>query len=160
MISTFARRAVLSLTLFPLLAVTAAAQSNSETEFQRGYYLQTHEKDLAGAVAVFEKVANDASASDKLRSEAKTRLAQCREDLASTDFARLMPPGALAYVEINEPGSHVAHLAKMLGLVHENGLAPGDLKPGATPLGDGLFLPRSEERRVGKECRSRWAPYP
>src|ERR1017187_6011570 len=25
----------------------------------------------------------------------------------------------------------------------------------------GLFdLPRSEERRVGKECRSRWAPYP
>src|ERR1041385_8771607 len=22
-----------------------------------------------------------------------------------------------------------------------------------------LFMPRSEERRVGKECRSRWAPY-
>ena len=21
------------------------------------------------------------------------------------------------------------------------------------------FLPRSEERRVGKECRSRWSPY-
>src|SRR5260370_10942179 len=28
-------------------------------------------------------------------------------------------------------------------------------------LGVGLFalLPRSEERRVGKECRSRWSPY-
>src|SRR2546425_9004065 len=25
--------------------------------------------------------------------------------------------------------------------------------------GDGLALHRSEERRVGKECRSRWSPY-
>src|SRR5256885_6798318 len=25
--------------------------------------------------------------------------------------------------------------------------------------GAGDFLPRSEERRVGKECRSRWSPY-
>ena len=24
---------------------------------------------------------------------------------------------------------------------------------------DGLFIQRSEERRVGKECRSRWSPY-
>ena len=24
---------------------------------------------------------------------------------------------------------------------------------------DGTFLNRSEERRVGKECRSRWSPY-
>ena len=24
---------------------------------------------------------------------------------------------------------------------------------------DGLFQMRSEERRVGKECRSRWSPY-
>src|SRR5256885_3166114 len=23
----------------------------------------------------------------------------------------------------------------------------------------GILLPRSEERRVGKECRSRWSPY-
>ena len=23
----------------------------------------------------------------------------------------------------------------------------------------GAYLPRSEERRVGKECRSRWSPY-
>src|SRR2546425_12197011 len=28
--------------------------------------------------------------------------------------------------------------------------------PGRTPL---LLLERSEERRVGKECRSRWSPY-
>ena len=29
------------------------------------------------------------------------------------------------------------------------------LRPEAKPLGNG----RSEERRVGKECRSRWSPY-
>jgi len=27
------------------------------------------------------------------------------------------------------------------------------------PSSGGLALPRSEERRVGKECRSRWSPY-
>ena len=26
-------------------------------------------------------------------------------------------------------------------------------------LGDGVLAGRSEERRVGKECRSRWSPY-
>ena len=26
-------------------------------------------------------------------------------------------------------------------------------------LGERVFEPRSEERRVGKECRSRWSPY-
>ena len=26
-------------------------------------------------------------------------------------------------------------------------------------IGSGQFIPRSEERRVGKECRSRWSPY-
>ena len=25
---------------------------------------------------------------------------------------------------------------------------------------EGEFIARSEERRVGKECRSRWSPYP
>src|ERR1051326_8488750 len=31
--------------------------------------------------------------------------------------------------------------------------------PGTNPLRAGQqFLPRSEERRVGKECRSRWSP--
>ena len=29
----------------------------------------------------------------------------------------------------------------------------------ALPGGDATSLHRSEERRVGKECRSRWSPY-
>ena len=31
--------------------------------------------------------------------------------------------------------------------------------PALNPLIKFLALPRSEERRVGKECRSRWSPY-
>src|SRR3712207_7730369 len=36
-----------------------------------------------------------------------------------------------------------------------------DLEQDALPLGEGAGdrRPRSEERRVGKECRSRWSPY-
>src|SRR2546426_9727254 len=29
----------------------------------------------------------------------------------------------------------------------------------ATLAGEGINIQRSEERRVGKECRSRWSPY-
>ena len=31
--------------------------------------------------------------------------------------------------------------------------------PGTQTQDELLFLGRSEERRVGKECRSRWSPY-
>src|SRR5260370_40937669 len=31
--------------------------------------------------------------------------------------------------------------------------------PGVKAIVTGKDLPRSEERRVGKECRSRWSPY-
>ena len=33
------------------------------------------------------------------------------------------------------------------------------LKPGITNDRHGMMIVRSEERRVGKECRSRWSPY-
>src|SRR3712207_7238543 len=35
----------------------------------------------------------------------------------------------------------------------------GGLRPAWTPPAGGGGWPRSEERRVGKECRSRWSPY-
>ena len=36
----------------------------------------------------------------------------------------------------------------------------GNLNPSQFPSArDPSMLPRSEERRVGKECRSRWSPY-
>src|SRR2546428_12178000 len=35
----------------------------------------------------------------------------------------------------------------------------GSVAPGASCTISISFTPRSEERRVGKECRSRWSPY-
>ena len=42
-----------------------------------------------------------------------------------------------------------------------NGSQPGGAAAGgaATPGAAGAHASRSEERRVGKECRSRWSPY-
>src|SRR2546426_11558140 len=46
---------------------------------------------------------------------------------------------------------------------HEKGAFTGaaERRLGRFELADGgtIFLDRSEERRVGKECRSRWSPY-
>src|SRR2546425_13264986 len=36
---------------------------------------------------------------------------------------------------------------------------PGDSRPFPRFPCEGFYDPRSEERRVGKECRSRWSPY-
>src|SRR3712207_8443647 len=40
-----------------------------------------------------------------------------------------------------------------------NGGGPPPRKPKLKKLRLALVLNRSEERRVGKECRSRWSPY-
>lgn len=117
------------------------AQDAGQAEFQRGYFLQNHDKDLAKAAAAYQEVVGNAGAPEKLRNEARLRLEQCQEDLASADFARLMPAEAMAYVEISEPGEHVNRLVRMLGLVREPTAAPVATKTGATPLGEGFFFP-------------------
>ena len=38
-------------------------------------------------------------------------------------------------------------------------LPAGKIDPGEDPLACAMRELRSEERRVGKECRSRWSPY-
>ncbi|MBI3839958.1 MAG: hypothetical protein HY288_18710 [Planctomycetia bacterium] len=130
--------------LLGLLALSAAAQekaatTGAEAQFQRGFYLQVHQRDLSGAAVEFEKVVADQAASDALRSEAKNRLDQVREDLASANFARLMPADVLAYVEVNEPGEHIARILKMVGLLNPPAAAGPAEKP--ISLGNGLYLP-------------------
>jgi hypothetical protein len=134
--------------LCSLVASFAAATARAEDAaawVQKGFYLQVHEGDLAGAAAAFERVVSDSAAPAAMRSEAQTRLAQCREDLASADLARLMPPDAIAYLELNRPGDQIARLAKMLGLVRQPGAesavgTEGQAAPGI-PLGNGLVFP-------------------
>ena len=54
----------------------------------------------------------------------------------------------------NSPGTIVTdlkvHKPEKIGI-------PGDAR--VLLFNDGEILTRSEERRVGKECRSRWSPY-
>ena len=123
------------------LTAGAFAQRTAEDEFFRGYFLQTHEGDLAGAVSAFERVVGDAGAPEALRAQAKQRLAECREDLGAADLARLMPPDAVAYFEVTKPGAHVGRLATMLGLVRSVETPPAGKEAQVTPLGNGIFFP-------------------
>ena len=68
-----------------------------------------------------------------------------------TNLSKVYPGGrqALANVTLSvEPG-------RIVGLLGPNGSGKSTL----IKLLSGLLTPRSEERRVGKECRSRWSPY-
>ena len=46
-----------------------------------------------------------------------------------------------------------------VGLVYVSGLVLGLISMVFALLGVAVLITRSEERRVGKECRSRWSPY-
>src|SRR5580704_1712 len=140
----FVRQAALCC-LIVTSASLAARADDTAALVQKGFYLQVHEGDPAGAAAVFERVASDSAAPAELKREAESRLAQCREDIAAADLARLMPPDSIAYVEINRPGDQIVRLAKMMGLVREAGAetpasANGKPAPGI-PLGPGLVFP-------------------
>ena len=134
--------AVLGVGLLGYLVLAAAAQEpagGAVAKFQQAFYLEVHEHDLAGAAAGYEMVAADTAAGDKLRAEAKTRLTAIREDLASADLARLMPPEVIAYAHLVEPGEHIERLLKMMGLVGPVPEGAAQVKP--LKLGDGLVLP-------------------
>ena len=56
------------------------------------------------------------------------------------------------FVDIDMPAEALGHLLTMNGLEVEGIEAVGQSL-------DDIVVARSEERRVGKECRSRWSPY-
>src|SRR2546427_12281382 len=65
----------------------------------------------------------------------------------------------------NGHASSAGEIAAWVGLRDRHQLARGLRRDGLPPLEQlagwarGLYWMRSEERRVGKECRSRWSPY-
>ena len=126
---------------FVLMALPALAHEVPQAQFERGYFLQTHERDYVGAAAAFKEVVANADAPEPRRAEARRRLAQCEEEAVASDFARLMPPNALAYVEIDRPGTHVERVLKMLGLVRQPGAPAADPQSKGIPIGEGFFLP-------------------
>src|SRR5574340_1594341 len=78
--------------------------------------------------------------------------------LYSYDYDSDFPPVARAFKDA------IAAVDAILFVTPEyNRSIPGGLKGAidwaSRPYGKNAFARRSEERRVGKECRSRWSPY-
>ena len=117
MISTRKHVIVLALAGLLLPAGLARADSKAQRQFERAYFLETHEGDLQAAADLYQAVTNDRKASKALRSEAETRRQCCLEDLGSRDLAQLMPPNVVGFVEFRQPGQHFENLADMLGLI-------------------------------------------
>lgn len=107
-------------TLFALVVVVVAHNSalgdETTSSFFRAYYLETHDRDYAAAAKLYAEAIEDRSLTAEQRATATTRRAACLEELASADLAALMPPAALAYVELSRPGERVLGLLKTLGL--------------------------------------------
>jgi len=99
-----------------LPAAYTLALTDQPQAFRDAYYLETHEGDLAGAIAAYEKVLASGDAPAEIQAEARARLAACREDLRSADLAALMPPEAIAYLEVRQPGTQLEKLLQLLGL--------------------------------------------
>src|SRR5688572_31402499 len=75
-------------------------------------------------------------------------------DVCSSDL--ILPPRAAGVATIVGDGHRVAPAVAIAALR----LATGHLNEFGMPgRAAPVALDRSEERRVGKECRSRWAPY-
>ena len=85
----------------------------------------------------------------KLYAGAKLREVRTRIGLTQKDFAAKLGV-SLPYLNQMENNNRPVSTSVVLGLAREFGLDVTELGSGDT---------RSEERRVGKECRSRWSPY-
>ncbi len=113
--------------LLLILAVAPVVQAQSaESKFHRAYFMEHARGDLAAAAAIYTEVAADRRADAGLKAQARARGQACQEELASADFAKLMPPNALAYVELSRPGGQLSRLLEMLGLMREDGSVIGD----------------------------------
>jgi tetratricopeptide (TPR) repeat protein len=106
------------------LTVGFARADTVENRFYEAYYAERAQGNWDLAAQLYEKVADDRHADQALRETAAARLAVCREELASSDLARLMPPNAWAYVELKRPGDQVVRLLDALGLLAEPGAVP------------------------------------
>src|SRR2546429_4447152 len=78
-------------------------------------------------------------------------------DVCSSDLAGGIPEYAARKAKQVVSGSfHAIDLAKKYGIPIATGTDDGSPR---LPHGVLVYELRSEERRVGKECRSRWSPY-
>ncbi len=119
MLTLLSRRgaaSALALTALSFSAPSPRAQSPQD-QLHRAYYLQHEQGDLTGALEVYREVAGSRGAPAEVRAKAAALARAAAEDLASGDLTRLMPPDAIAYLELNQPGEQLARLLGDLGLL-------------------------------------------
>ncbi|MGD8451134.1 MAG: tetratricopeptide repeat protein [Phycisphaerae bacterium] len=134
--ASLAIRLLLAGTLAVAASVSGVRADSPQDKFYRAYYLETEKGDLGAAADLYEAVLADRALPDDLRATAKARLAVCREDLVCADFARLMPPNPLGYVEINRPGACLRGLLEKLGLMAEG---PGPAAEGQIAISPAII---------------------
>lgn len=105
----------LALFLISAAPASALAQSSNQPDLYKAYYLEKEAKDYAAARALYNKVAS-ARVSEEVAASARAGADRCRDHLAAQNFASLMPPETMAYVEITRPGQIVEKLCEMFGL--------------------------------------------
>lgn len=110
-------------------AAGPAVAGGGEDRFYKAYYLEHAKGNLEAAVRLYADAGGDRGLDSELRAESKVRLAACREELGSSDFARLMPPNTLFYAEIGRPGAQLESLLGQLGLLGTEGEPGGEDGP-------------------------------
>lgn len=105
-----------------LLAVIGWTHSSAKAEVESGkffkaFYLETAQDNCDDALPLYRAVVADAAVSAEVKEQARQRLEGCEEELAAADFAGLMPPTTLAYLELRRPGEQFSRLLGQLGLL-------------------------------------------
>lgn len=122
----YRRFAVIGMTTILAGASLGFGAEPGEGRFYRAYYAEHADRDYQVAADLYADVARDGAVDGAMRRRAQTRLAVVREELASRDLARLMPPNTLAYLEITRPGDQLMKLLSQLGLLSDGGLPPAE----------------------------------
>lgn len=117
-----------SVVVLLVLSSGAVLASDAEPRFYKAYYLETEEGDLEGAVEIYRQIEALEGASPEWVARAKKRRRGAEEEIRSRDLARLMPPAALGYIEIRQPGEHAARLLELTGLADFSGELSDELK--------------------------------
>lgn len=128
------RRALVGILAFisPIFGPPTALNAATEKDkFYQAYYLENEGLDLERAAKLYAEAAEDRDLDKSIREQAQRGMLRCREAIAASDFARLLPANALAYVELKNPGARVNDLLSALGL-----------------LGDPNWLPEEGAKRV------------
>ncbi len=90
-----------------------------ETRLHKAYYLEHSKKAYAEARRLYEAVLH-ADPEASIKRDAVAGAARCRDQLAAKNFATLMPPDTMIYVELNRPGEVLEKMAGMLGLTRKD----------------------------------------